>query len=278
MPPSGVHATSVPSGVRGRRPRRPCPGRPRLSVGTGSRPTRVRAVIPTGVVSGPGVDYVRLCRRPPRLRPCGAKSTASKTGGRRGIRSGMAGPPHGHRDRSCVPRGPGEAGGGRPCPEISGAVQPHACCQSTPGNFPCQRSVDTEEFWVLGRGRWGERSLGGGFGRFGRRQDMVLPPRQAHDGGKQNEGGSKPEQSARTCVPPAMGCVRRGGQWIVARMGRIEAAPGSRSDGECGSLPLVAGQVPALMREVRSRGSAREVIDAAGGTGRTRHASPFRTP
>lgn len=79
---------------------------------------------------------------------------------------------------------------------------PTPCCQSTPGFFPCQRSVHKREFRELGRGRWGKRSLGGSVDRLGRwrRQDEVLPPGQAHHGGEQGEGVEAGRISAYMCT------------------------------------------------------------------------------
>jgi hypothetical protein len=98
-----------------------------------------------------------------------------------------------------------------------------------PGNVCCQRSVGAEEFWELGRSRRGEWSLGGGFGRLGRRrwQDVVLPPGQGHHGGEQQTG---------------------------ARSGRIDRDRVTM--GAYGTASLVTRRVPAPMRRVRLLESA----------------------
>lgn len=128
---------------------------------------------------------------------------------------------------------------------------PTSCCRSTPGDVPCRRGVDTDGFWELGRGRRGERSFGGGFGRLGRwrRQDAVLPPGQGHHDAKQHEGGRSGKDQRVHVLPPA-GNVRRGGQQIGARSEHIGSASGSHDDGR--------------VRERLTRGDAASGTDAQG--------------
>lgn len=158
---------------------------------------------------------------------------------------------------------------------------PTPCCQSTSGNLPCQRGVGTGNSacsaaaaGVNGAAAGASSDSAGGAGRTrSSHQDRAITV------ASRTKGVEAGTISAYMCI--ACRWIRatwraadgRCPQWGASRLRRDRVATASAR-----AARWRTGQVPALMRQVRPRRSAKRVIDAAGGSGRSAQASPRRTP
>jgi hypothetical protein len=103
---------------------------------------------------------------------------------------------------------------------------------------PAGRRMDNV---LRARGSWCLWCLSGGCGRLGRREDVVLEPRQAHDGAEQDKGGQgREEQGVHGSCLSSDACQANGAKESCPQSA-LRGRPGleSRGDGEISSLAFL---------------------------------------